>query len=589
MSRNPATGGSIPPAKQCTEIQPPVDKFLLSTWPGNPSTGERIPPAKQCPEIRPPVDGFLRQNNAPKSNHRWTDSSCKTMSRNPATGGSVPLANLGKQSVHRNSFSSAYNPRGLDYALEVIETLASESSGIYECIFFDMSPQYPFENIMTDLMQSPRLQYVARYVVRGSFRPATLPKKPLLLLLDPGEAKLKNRDEQMIIYKFLKVFHPATKVLVFIDLYDEESLVYLRWILLQAKCYKMLFLDPNRHIFEWYQEKLRGNNITYTSVSSWDSFPDFQWLKATVDYLGGNAFKSLAKYDDDNYDINLRQTIAESTKDDDFRRIFLNEPEVGIEIAKRSFPDLIRNDPTLLAICGYERSNLHHAGRLEKIVLLSLVVLVFFMTNAFETKIISYIIDIPSGESAKSLEDFDKFGLSFRFNLENESFAKDHPVIGQYVVHDTNSYHVSSTVPGVALYVNQKVIAVLSSLSYDFERGKTWFVELDQKFMIHPVQIFYTGIRNQYLETFRFTRVALHEAGLMDWWQWKYGQLVVKHKWGTRPRGAEDGKTYLVFDDMLLAWIVLALGCGLTLNHLTKTNSTIIATAVTSTREIPFP
>lgn len=56
-----------------------------------------------------------------------------------------------------NPFSSAYNPRILDYALQVIEHLASGRGGIFECVFFDMSPQYPFETIMTKLLVSPRL------------------------------------------------------------------------------------------------------------------------------------------------------------------------------------------------------------------------------------------------------------------------------------------------------------------------------------------------------------------------------------------------------------------------------------------------
>ncbi|EDS29223.1 conserved hypothetical protein [Culex quinquefasciatus] len=296
--------------------------------------------------------------------------------------------------------------------------------------------------------------------------------------------------------------------------------------------------------------------------------------------------------------------------------------------------------------------------------------------------------------SAKTLDDFNKFGLSFRYDLDLEPFAVNHPVIGKYVVHDTFYYEVEHTEPGVALYVSQSVVKLLPALSYDFERGKTWFVELEQKFLVYPVQIYYTGVRSRYLETFRFTHVVLREAGILDWWEWQFAQRVVKYKWGSRPRGADDGKKYLVFDDMWMAWIVLSFGCVYTakyvvqgsyrpetlpkkpllvvmypgpsvrsqyletfrfthialreagimdwwqwrfgqyevrrrlglrqrgvddgkmflvfddmllawivlaigsgsgsigfiaLNHLTKTNSTIIATAVTSTREIPFP
>lgn len=513
-----------------------------------------------------------------------------------------------------NSFSSAYNPRILDYALQIIEHLASRRGGIFECVFFDMSPQYPFETIMTKLLASPRLQYVAKYVVQGSYRPETLPKKPLLVVMFPGPSdELKLEETQHTILKFLKLFHQSTEMVVLLDVKSTVYLAVMRKLQLKAKCYKMLFLDPNRyelrlgslksfnghngpvfphprHIYEWFQNELHGNTISYKTVLNHTIYPPLQWYLATVNYLGGKAVENK-----DRPDIILRKTIAKNVVDD-FGRIFLKEPNVAsilvprgrplntfeimllpfdwpvwtllavililAEIVKRLVPDSIRNDPILLVICGFERSNLHQAGRCEKMILHSLIILVFFMTNAFETKFISFLIDAPSAETAKTLEDFDKFGLSFRYNLDKEPYAAKHPVIGKYVVHDAIFHEVEHNEPGAAMYAGQDIVALLSELSYDFERGKSWFVELDQKFMVYPVQIYYTAVRCQYLETFRFTHIALREAGIMDWWQWRFGQYEVRRRLGLRQRGVDDGKMFLVFDDMLLAWIVLAIGSG---------------------------
>lgn len=516
------------------------------------------------------------------------------------------------------SICSAYNSRILDYALQLFEYSARDRVGTVECVFFDISSQDTSENIATDLLKSPRLQYVVKYVIQAPYRPEILPKKPLMLVvnLDPS-VQLNTEEIQIDFYNFLTLFNPATPVLVIADFSNIGQLVLMRSLLYQAKCYKVLLLDPNRyalfvvslekiyragspnfphprHIFEWFRNALQGNNITYVS-SRERSFPPFQWLKVTAAYLKCNIQRFPKQENDaDGWDISLRKTITK-TMNDDFRRVFLNEPQAGsvlvprgrllntleimqlpfewpvwtmlavmltaAEVVKRMVPDLLRNDPVLLVVFGFERSNLHQAGRWEKIIMLSLIIVVFFVTNAFETKIISFLIDAPSKPSAKTLDDFNKFGLSFRYDLDLEPFAVNHPVIGKYVVHDTFYYEVEHTEPGVALYVSQSVVKLLPALSYDFERGKTWFVELEQKFLVYPVQIYYTGVRSRYLETFRFTHVVLREAGIMDWWEWQFAQRVVKYKWGSRPRGAEDGKKYLFFDDMWMAWIVLSFGC----------------------------
>lgn len=516
---------------------------------------------------------------------------------------------------------STGNPDLLKYPLQVIEYLRRERVGYFECIFYDISPHAPFDTVMNDLLRSRILRYVAKYVIRGPYRPTALPKNPSLLLINLGsDAELDQLKTQRNVYKFVKLFHPATKVVVFVSNAFVKKV--MRWILVTGKFYNMVFVDTTKlevqvgsltdlrrysssnltqveHIFEWLKRGLWGSTITYKprkdkSVEN----PTFQWILATAIYLKGDT-REFRKQEGGpvEADIEVLSDVAVDVVDD-FNRVFITYPmtssvlvprgrllnalEVMLmpfewhvwtllvaifvlaELVKQFVPDLFRNDPILFVICGFERHH-HQAGRWERTILLSLVVLMFFMTNAFETKIISYIIEKPSAASAWCLEDFEEFGLSFRYNLDKNPYVVSHPVIGNYVIHDPQHYAIWHNQPGVAQFVTQELAAIVPQLSYDFTRGKSWYVELDERFLIYTVKFHYTAFRSQFLEAFQFTQVALREAGLLDWWAWQYGHSMILKVWGLRPRETLDGPTYLVFENMLLAWIVLAIGYGTSL------------------------
>ncbi|EDS31537.1 conserved hypothetical protein [Culex quinquefasciatus] len=188
----------------------------------------------------------------------------------------------------------------------------------------------------------------------------------------------------------------------------------------------------------------------------------------------------------------------------------------------------------------------------------SLIILMFLMKNAFETKIISLMVDKPSLQTATKLEDFDKYGLKFRYNLSEHPQSVNHTVIGKYVVHG-EYVDIYDNEPGVAMYVDQELADAVPKLSHDFVQGRTWFVVLDDVYF-EAILVHRTTYRCQYLNIFRFTHVALHEAGVLDFWFRQYADYYARHIVGTKPLGAVENGKFLVFDDMMLAWIILGIG-----------------------------
>ncbi|KAL1402941.1 hypothetical protein pipiens_005863 [Culex pipiens pipiens] len=198
--------------------------------------------------------------------------------------------------------------------------------------------------------------------------------------------------------------------------------------------------------------------------------PSFKWIKTTAEYLNGNVHEfHRQEGGPEDADVQLARNVSYGSFSE-FMTFFVTAPEICrilvprgrplnavelmvmpfswhvwtlllfvlslAEAVRHVWPELFKNDPILLAVCGFERHNLHEAGRWEKIFLHSLIILMFLMKNAFETKIISLMVDKPSLQTATKLEDFDKYGLKFRYNLSEHPQSVNHTVIGKYVVHE---------------------------------------------------------------------------------------------------------------------------------------------------------
>lgn len=456
-----------------------------------------------------------------------------------------------------------------------------------------------------------RLGQLERSFTANTFAASVVPGRQV-------EFSLYAKTRQIL--KFFNLFDPATVVMIFMDFSELSVGEIMDWIFNDRNCNNVLFFDtlstkvrlkslkngvgvdlrdgqphPKR-IFGWFRFSFNGNVITYVpeKMSGDLETASYKWVKATAEYL--NCALQIVRGTTEG-DIKLRRVVLVSI-DRTFQGVTISAP-IGIrilvprgrpltageimtmpfkwqvwtllaivlvvaEVVKYAVPDAFKNDPILLVVFGFEQYDLHRAGRWEKAILHSLIVLMFFMTNAFETKIISMMIDKPSAQTAKRLEDFDKYGLKFRFNLTQIPGAVKDPFIGKYVEHG-DPVEIYHNEPGVALIAAEELVAMVPKLSYDFERGQSWFIVLEEQISFDTIHSYQTPVRSPYLRIFQFTYVALNEAGLLNLWQRQHGDFCYKWISGKRPRGHVEEQNYLDFDDMLVAWIVLAFGYDISL------------------------
>lgn len=503
--------------------------------------------------------------------------------------------------VEVTTSTSAFDPDVLKNALSIIEhRMAVQGAETFQCIFFDMDSKNPYNVILNDLLRSPILEHVGKFVVQGLKRQVNrYPKNPSLLVLHPGYAQdLLSRNGFMNINRFLQHLNPGTPVLVVMDFRQKSSQIIYEYLargqfrrvtyLNMVTGHMMLaceyihtaanmILDNPASIEMWHQKALRQRSIYYVSNNiTADGRVALEWIIATAKYLNVGA----TEYNEDemeDFDILLEKALIVNTTSGNYRVIYENALEICriaihkgkplnaieimmmpfnwqvwtlllvifvlAEVAKRVVPDLLQNDPILHVVCGFEKHNLNQAARREKFILISLVVLMFFMTNAFETKVISLMISKPWIQHVKSLADFDKYGLKFRYDPKKNPSAGDNAVIGKYVVY-RNDTNIIVNEPGYAFYVARSMIRQFLNFPE--------IIFLDEEYF-DGVLGYRLGLRSIYVEALQFTLTALEEAGLFDLWR----DLWTKRAY-SKPKNVE--KTYLNFHDMQPAWLALGIG-----------------------------
>ncbi|EDS27204.1 conserved hypothetical protein [Culex quinquefasciatus] len=111
--------------------------------------------------------------------------------------------------------SAIYTPEALDYILRCIEYEASVAAGTLSLILYDLAPQHPFNNILSAILQSPRLEHVVKYVVNGTYQEGLedLPWHPSMLLIHPGSdvRHLMRPNTSRDMNLVLELFNPTAK------------------------------------------------------------------------------------------------------------------------------------------------------------------------------------------------------------------------------------------------------------------------------------------------------------------------------------------------------------------------------------------
>lgn len=527
-----------------------------------------------------------------------------------------------------------YKVAALNYVLDTIEFLASEYFGVFSCVFYDISRRDPYNNILNQVLQSPRLSHVVKYVLNSSYQEEfyeQMPFHPTMLLIYPGNeiGHLERNDTIWNMTYTMKLFDPTTKVVVLVGPNRrvakamEDQIYWIRFassaimnILTMGVtlcngvyCADLPQVPHPRYLFTLYAREMIGRKITF--ILNEQAIPGYwnhKWVDETARYLQTDAvelphncvgtgaeFKECMKrYKLDSYaaDILLASFAVNRTRN--FQEIYtgipwfmkiavprdrpLNAVELILmpftwhvwillmiilalsEFVKRLFPKLFKNDPILLVVCGFERHNLHRAGLWEKTIFISLIIMMFFVSSAFETKIVSMMVSKPSIQRIKTLDDIVNSDVKFYADIEQCPELALNPVVGKLLV-QAKQEMMYETIPNSAHMMETGWIELLNELSFDFERMQPFYVVLDDEYY-GGNEMYLAKFRSPLREVFRFVHRNLVEAGLMNLWKRQWREEEIEWFSGRRIKMYLEDKRDLDFQDMEPAWIVLAVGLG---------------------------
>ncbi|XP_039446718.1 uncharacterized protein LOC120426074 [Culex pipiens pallens] len=390
-----------------------------------------------------------------------------------------------------------------------------------------------------------------------------------------------------------------------------ERLGMLAYFCNGVNCWRWPRVPQPMYLFSYGRRWIQGRNISYIGEEYFCFAWNRRWLNEVTRYLGTDSaelqhnckglgskfYECLHNNTEVRYDIifntawivphDIKNYLVLCTSRPIFMRLLvpkdrpLNAVELMlmpfsgpawclilailllIEIVKHLFPKHFTNDPFLLAVCGFERHDLHRAGRWEKTVFLALIILMFFMTNAFETKIVSLMTSKPSIQRIKTLTDLFQSDVKFRYDLENSPHLQDFLFFGELIIHGETP-DLSETVPGIGTMCFSEWCELLEEISFDFERMQPFYVLLDYETLEYP-ECYATDYRFIFAETFRTMHSTLTEAGLFILWKRQWRAELRSNYIGRRPREDARKNSYLSFDDMQPAWIALRVGMGISL------------------------
>uniref|UniRef100_A0A3F2YYS5 Uncharacterized protein n=1 Tax=Anopheles gambiae TaxID=7165 RepID=A0A3F2YYS5_ANOGA len=195
----------------------------------------------------------------------------------------------------------------------------------------------------------------------------------------------------------------------------------------------------------------------------------------------------------------------------------------AVHLLCRLAPSLICNDLVLLALTGIEKRSLHTTGRFEKLLAISLIVLFFQLKSAYETKLVSYMIDVPTGPDPKTLDDLRERDLQvlvdgkfFTPNQFNEQLA------GLTRPDNTATllWDKAFLINGIGLRIMARNVANMDPVT-----GKQRFVPLEE-ILGERMSFFFFRKSCPFQHDFSKYRRLVFEAGLQQYWR----ETVIAHR-----------------------------------------------------------
>lgn len=228
------------------------------------------------------------------------------------------------------------------------------------------------------------------------------------------------------------------------------------------------------------------------------------------------------------------------------------------EIVHQIFPRSLKNDPIMLALCGFEKYDLHRSGQLEKFLLMPLIVLMFFSICAYETKLLSLMTSKPAAKTIRTIQELVDSGIQIKANLLTDFLLINDTMISSSLVNATVDVFNMDMVH--AYLLEQSTAQHFCARYYDPDQRIHRYAILEEKYAMQSI-LFILGTRSPLREIFLFTLVAFVESGLYDYIDQRSLKTDKKHA-PLNISGTMESDTLLYFADFRPVWTVFALGTG---------------------------
>lgn len=238
---------------------------------------------------------------------------------------------------------------------------------------------------------------------------------------------------------------------------------------------------------------------------------------------------------------------------------------ITVKVMSIMIPNSFKNDPLFLPICGFEQYDLNRTSRMEKLVMISLIVMFFFISNAYETKIISLMSSKPRVKLVSTLQSILDSGTTVKSEYY---FAQMFPMFES--LFDTSNIN-EDQLDGTSVYlVNGDVglLLVQRMINWDYESNQPRYRIMEERFAM-GVGFYPIPLRSPARPHYRFVLKALFEAGILIRWRHEYIALSNSRRFPLiKPGGVNPTSDILHFSDLLPAWFVVWCGSILSIGVL---------------------
>ncbi|KAL1376132.1 hypothetical protein pipiens_017070, partial [Culex pipiens pipiens] len=191
---------------------------------------------------------------------------------------------------------------------------------------------------------------------------------------------------------------------------------------------------------------------------------------------------------------------------------------ITVKVMSIMIPNSFKNDPLFLPICGFEQYDLNRTSRMEKLVMISLIVMFFFISNAYETKIISLMSSKPRVKLVSTLQSILDSGTTVKSEYH---LSQMFPMFE--TLYDTSNIN-EDQLDGTSVYlVNGDVglLLVQRMINWDYESNQPRYRIMEERFAM-GVGFYPIPLRSPARPHYRFVLKALFEAGILIRWRHEY-------------------------------------------------------------------